>query len=248
MELILAALCVLSGLAILLICLISLFALLRHRPMPAAEIAQVDASAEKFLAQENLLAWNVSALTDLACRWEGTKTGLTRGEYQGRVMSVSQPARAWLAFHLALKADQGFMRLRSGAQEMRIEFRGGVARIDALGSWRENDGHLFDAKQQYLGRYTRFQGLRWTMGNRSLTPHYGAIEMSGRVIAEMNDALNWGGGLFDASDGQRPLIRLLAPDLSSVEEQWLLALVGVELFFNVRRARASLAAGTPIQN
>ena len=86
------------------------------------------------------------------------------------------------------------------------------------------------------------------MGNRSLTPHYGAIEMSGRVIAEMNDALNWGGGLFDAGDAQRPLIRLLGPNVSGIEEQWLIALVGVELFFNARRARASLAAGTPIQN
>ena len=248
MELILAALCLLTGLAILLLCLLLFITVLRQRPIPAVEIAQADASAQKFLGQAALRDWNASALTDLACRWEGAKTGLTRGEYQGRVMSVSQPDSAWLAFYLTLKADQGLMRLRSAAQEMRIEFRGGIARIDALGSRRENDGHLFDAKQQYIGRYKRFQGWRWTMGNRSLTPHYGAIEMSGRVIAEMNDALNWGGGLFDAGDAQRPLIRLLAPNLSSVEEQWLIALVGVELFFNARRARASRAAGTPIQN
>ena len=222
--------------------------MLRHsRPLAPSEIAQAESSAAAHFAATvpMLLAWDASALDDLACRWEGTKGGIIRGEYLGRVTSIHQPQRAWLAFYLCLKGDQGLVRLRTSEREVRLDIQRGQARVSVnqtpLGWLRESDGAFLNEPGQVIGCYKRYQGWRWTMGNRSLSPRYAAVELGGRMIAEVNDALNWGAG-SGSEDTRRQLIRMRTENLTDDETNWLIAMAGMEVYYDALRMRAAVNA------
>ncbi len=98
----------------------------------------------------------------------------------------------------------------------------------------------FDARGQTIGRSNRYRGVRMWMGSRSVTPRYGTVELYGRAVAEVNDALNWGSGFFDTGDARRQLVRVKIESLTTDEKNWLLALVAVELYYNALRTAAAI--------
>ncbi len=217
----------------------------RSQPYSAEETAQAEAAAETYLDRTvpALLPWTPEALADLACQWRGTRGGLVIGQHQGQVVSLSQPdGPGWLAFALSLKGYRGFLHVLTSDREIRLEIGPGGFRVTVdgqlLGSLREKDGALFDSQAQPIGCYRRYRGLRWQMGSRSLSTRYGPVELYGRQIAEVSDGLNWGGGPLGRDDARRPLIRLRGTELTYEEENWLLSVVAMELYYSALRQRS----------
>jgi len=106
-----------------------------------------------------------------------------------------------------------------------------------LGSIRLPDQTLLNEGEQPIGCYHRYRGLRWQVGSASASSRYGPVELHGRRMAEVNDGLVRGGGLLTGSAASRPLLRNLSPDLTPEEEDWLLALVALELYYDALRHR-----------
>lgn len=64
------------------------------------------------------------------------------------------------------------------------------------------------------------------------------VELYGRTVAEVSDSLVRSGGLLASRAAGRPLVRNLPPDLTQEEENWLMALVALELYYDAVRARS----------
>jgi hypothetical protein len=67
-----------------------------------------------------------------------------------------------------------------------------------------------------------------------------AVARQAASIVQREDALNWNSGVFDAGDARRSLVRVKIEWLTPEEENWLLALVAVELYYNARRTAAAI--------
>jgi len=140
------------------------------------------------------------------------------------------------------------VRLDIEANEARVTVGG-----QTLGSIRLCEGTIFDSGRQPIGRYHRYRGWRWQVGSAPTSSRYGPVELYGRTVAEVNDGLIRGGGLLTGSAASRPLMRNpstalrqssgqgsgqgLASDLTPEEENWLLALVALELYHSALRHR-----------
>jgi len=124
---------------------------------------------------------------------------------------------------------------------VRLDIEANEARVTAegqpLGSIHLREGTIFDSGGQPIGRYHRYRGLRWQVGSAPVSSRYGPLELHGRTVAEVNDGLVRGGGLLTGNAASRPLMRNLVPDLTSQEENWLLALVALELYYSALRHR-----------
>jgi hypothetical protein len=212
--------------AVFVAALVFVVALISRRRLPysAEETAQAEAASKAHMDRTapSLSPWTPAALADLACQWQGTAGGLSVGQNTGQIVSLSQPqAVTWLTFSLSLKGSRGFLHLHTSDRKLRLEIGPGGFRIavdgQLLGSLREDDGSLFDSNGQPVGRYHRYRGARWQMGSRSLSSRYGPLEIHGRRIAEINDALGRRGGLFQSGAVQRPLIRLPDAGLTAKE-------------------------------
>ncbi len=214
------------------------------RPYSAQQMAQAETNATNFLAQAmpQLLSWRPEALADLAARWEGTRSGFLPRQYQGTVKSLASPDQpGWLAYYLSLKGSQGLLLLRTTESEIRLDMAGTEIRVTGngqpLGRMPRDGGAIFDPSGQPIGQYHRYQGWRWSMGSAPVTKKYGPLELHGRTVAEISDALVRGSSPFVADSTRRPLIQNLVSDLQPEEIQWLLALVGLELLHDALRQR-----------
>lgn len=248
MELILAMFCLLGGFALLVFGVVIFVIVRRSQPYTAPEIAQANAAADAHFAATvpALLPWNASALADLACQWQNPKGAPLFRRGIGQVTSIRQPDHTgWLAFYLDTKGNRGFVRLHASDRKVQLQIEQGNIRVTVDGSplgWlRESDGTIFDSNARAVGCYHRYRGMQWWMSSQPLTPRYGAVELYGRAIAEVNDALIWGNAPFKTDAAQRPLIRLSVAALTAEEENWLLALVALELYYDALRSRASVA-------
>lgn len=211
-----------------------LLRLLRSRPYGAQETAQAKARASDFVSRTvpTLLPWQPGALADLAAHWEGTRGGFVIGEHQGVLKSLSNlDGPGLLACYLSLKGNQGFLLLCTPEHEVRLDIETDGANVavegQPLGSIHLREGTIFDSGGRPVGRYHRQRGL---------SPRYGPVELYGRTVAEVNDTLVRGGE-FLLDGGARPLVRNLTPDLTPEEENWLLALVALELYHDAIRHR-----------
>jgi len=240
---------ILVGLFILCACFASIIAFFivlfvlwqRSRPpspqqqASAANAAQVD--REESVA--TLLPWSTQCLGDLACQWRGTRTlALVGSEYRGQIASLSDPqGSSALAFHLSGKGRQGVLRLWTSDRQMQLDFRAdGSTSVSGclVGSIRP-DGELLDSAGQSIGAYPRRRGFRFVMGSIPVAPRYTSAELNRRAVAEINEGLVRRSGPFAASAATRPLIHNLRADVTREEEDWLIALIGLELIYNVRR-------------
>ena len=217
--------------------LVILMILRQSQPYSAQEMGQAEASASDFISRTvpTLRPWQPSALTELSCQWQGTRGGFTIGQYQGVVKSLSNPdGPSLLAYHLSLKGSRGFLRLHTSEREVRLDIEANQAHVTVqgrpLGSIHLHEGTILDSGGQPIGRYHRYRGLRWQVSSAPTSSRYGPLELHGRTVAEVNDGLVRSGGLLTGSAATRPLVRNLVPDLTPGEENWLLALVALELY------------------
>lgn len=159
------------------------------------------------------------------------------------VKSLSNPdGPGLLAFYLSLKGSRGFLRLHTSRHKVRLDIEANEARVTVegrpLGSIRLSDQTVLNEGGQPIGRYHRYRGLRWQVGSVLASPKYGPVELQGRTIAEVNDGLILrGSGLLVGSAASRPLVQNLTPTLTPEEENWLLALVALELYCDALRHR-----------
>lgn len=242
--LVVAPFCCLGSFALLGFGLVTLMILRQSQPYSAQEMAQAEANASEFFSRTvpTLLPWQPGALTDLSCQWQGTRGGFTIGGYQGVIRSLSNPeGQSLLAFSLSLKGSRGFLRLHTSDREVRLDIEADEVRVavggQPLGSIHMREGTIFDSGGQPIGRYQRYRGLRWQVGSAPTSSRYGPLELYGRTVAEINDGLVRSGGLLTGNAASRPLVRSLAPDLTLEEENWLLALIALELYYSALRHR-----------
>jgi hypothetical protein len=265
MELIAIAFCCLCGIVIIL--LAGLF-ILWHRhyrqPYSAEKKAQAETAAQTYLAQAvpTLQAWTPSCLPDLSCQWRSAESGHLGWRNAGQVVSIGDPTGpGLLAFYVHLKGKWGFLRLCPSEGEVRLDIEAtdrlssvGVSKgkltvtgeikitvgQQPLGSIRLPDGVILNSAGQSIGCYHRYQGRRGFSEGIPRQSRYGPVELHSRTVAELNDVLIPGRPLFDTDPAHRPLIRNLASSPSQEEENWLLALIGLELYYDAIRHRSRL--------
>ncbi|MBU0494949.1 MAG: hypothetical protein KKA73_12290 [Chloroflexi bacterium] len=209
----------------------------RHQPYTAQEMTQAEAKASDLVSRvgPTLWPWQPGALADVADHWEGTRgsDSLWIEWHQGTVKSLSHPASpGLLAFYLSLKGGRGFLRLYTYEHEVRLDMAPGLVHVTSrgkpLGSIRPSitTQTISDSTGQPIGRYQRFKGSL-------VSTNYGPVELCGRTVGEVNILVRRRDALFDHAP--RPVIRNLLPDLSAEEEDWLLAVLALELVYNAFR-------------
>lgn len=212
----------------------------RRQPYTASEMARAEAESSDFLsgAAAGLLPWSPDAMADLSDHWEGTR-GATSAwlveRHQGVVQSLGQPGGPGrLAFFLSLKGGRGFLRLLTPEREVRLDIAPGVVHVSSrsrqLGSMAlsTTTQTFLDAAGQAVGRYHRFKGSL-------VRADYGPVELGGRTLAEATILVRHRDALLDRPP--QAALRKLAAALSPEEEDWLLAVVGLELVYNASRYR-----------
>ncbi len=219
---------------------------------------------EEFLVQVGgrLLPWRGDALADLAAHWRGnwrlvTGAGI-RGQFQGVVKSLGQPeAEGWLAFHLDRpEAKRARLVMRTSGKEFTFDVRLEAAfpmrgEVDILldgrpfGRIHLPDGDLLDAEGRAIGHYRR---PRLTVHTVGMVPQsYTPIVIGERTIAELTCLWMRLPGRFKGRfyysftplPTPWPALRNIASEISPEEENWLLSLVGLELFYDTAWSRRS---------
>ncbi len=240
---------ILVGLFILCACFASIAAFFvmliviwqRSRPLsPRARAdAQSAAQVDRETSASALLSWSTHRLSDLACQWRGTRSlALVGSEYQGEIVSLSNPKGAnALAFRLSAKGRAGVLQLWTSDRQMQLDFRAddSASISGCLAGTILPDGKLLDSAGRPVGNSRRHQGFGLLMGSIPIAPRDTPVELNGRMVAEINEGLIRGSGPFAAGAATRPLVRGLRADVTREEEDWLLAIIGLELIFDVRR-------------
>lgn len=191
---------------------------------------------ETFFAAQmpGLAAWSSSAFADLSNRWVGwwLRAG-NSGYSQGVIQSLSQPGTGLIAFVLERSTFRsGVMNLRTRDHEVRLDIRGGgqfdtnaevTAAINGepLGRVRLPDGAIFDAGGQPIGQYTRRH-----LATRNM--HYNPLVIKGKPIAAITNIWIRQPAALRKPE---PAMQNVA-SLSAEEERWLLAVLGVELYYD----------------
>ncbi len=188
---------------------------------------------------------SVTAFEDISSQLEvNGRAALGNLHYRGRLQSLSQPGRGYMAFDLQLKFGKGVMHLRTDRQRLQLSFGGIGARQVQLAADGSPFGSLVDDNKQVslldpqgqaLGVYRRHP---LTVGGLSIEPttfnfksYYGAVELHGRTLAELNRnplILRPGSDIEIA-----PLFSQVAFDLGAEEEMWLLFLAGWEVYVKI---------------
>ncbi len=196
-----------------------------------------------------LLPWDSSAWSDLSSHLE--MSGIAKPgsvHYRGAIKSLSQPQeRGWLVYEMRLKwrAD-GMLVLRTSAHALQLTLQNNSASsvqvlADGipLGSLREQGGDiaLFNTMGQPIGKYNRYRRkLQWRpYGVEDVEPGYGALAIGDRQLAEMNCNLIPNQYVAQLAQPIPALLRNVAPDVTSQEEDWLLALIGLEVYYRITR-------------
>jgi hypothetical protein len=199
-----------------------------------------DDTSQRFLHEKipALLPWNPSqALPDMSslCVRTGESSGLGGGwsHCRGTVQSLKNSRAAWLAYTVNTRKQEGQVVLHTSRDQMLIEVSRGelpsgmrLARVEingrALGSINIDSREFFDEIGRPLGRMTGGRGI--IMGGMT---NYVAVEMQGRVIAEMNTEMF---SRFERLGPMPPAFKLDEPRLSPEEAWWLVALLAVALY------------------
>ncbi len=195
-----------------------------------------------------LLPWQPHALADLSSHLEMNGiAGPGSLHYRGAIKSLSQPHADWLAFDLRLNwRARGALVLRASNRAVQLEIvshsaDGARVRVDKIpfGGLRDHAGaiELCDVTQRRIGQYARYnrQPTLRPYGVEDVTPEYGAVEIGNRAIAGLNYNLIPNQSVAQLDQPIPALLRDLAPELTSQEEDWLLALIALEVYYRVAR-------------
>ncbi len=214
-------------------------------------------NGEVFLrqAEASLLPWRPNAFQDLAAHWRGQWTAIgVRGNFQGLVKSLQHPdADGWLAFSLERpEANEARMVMCTSERRCVLDLRldktfpiTGKANVTWDG---QHFGHihlpeclLFDTQGQPVGQYKRRPGGLRMRSRR----YYGPVTIEGHTIAELTDVwmrlpINFKGRFylsFTPLPQPWPAFRKIRFPLSLSEEDWLMAVLALELFYDTNWVR-----------
>lgn len=212
-------------------------------PPPANEAER----ARQYLAAATLRAWDSSAFSDLSSRWVGwwksvSGMGQGTGYYEGVVQSFSAPADpAWLAFTVRR------WRMRDAEVQLRTSQQQVTLHITAEGPMNPNGRAEVQLGGQPAGQIEiRFpvchfhsadgtvQGVLTKRAASLRDNYYAPIELNGRGIAGLTEI--W---IRQPKALRQPHLAFqnLAPDLSPTEQDWLLVMLALTLYYDSLWAR-----------
>jgi hypothetical protein len=238
-----------GGLLFALVAVAVVVLLIRGMARSARSNPALQGTGEQYLAgmAPKLQPWRAGALADFSSLMEMVGySALGSIHYRGTVKSLSQPeATGWLAYELRLKRAKGSLLLRTSAQMGQLDIDWSSAQVtvsgNLLGRWqaRGREVTLLDAKGRPVGRYQRQPRKPWIVRRVPQTgyfdPGHGPVELRGRLVAEINSNLIPSKYIPYLKDPVPPLLQKLDPELEPVEEDWLLALVGLEVYDCIAR-------------
>ena len=211
----------------------------------------IQSNAEEYFADNvpTLRPWQAEALADLASLIE-TSGGQTLGSihYNGVLKSLASPeTTGWLAYDLRLKRGKGSLQLQTSRHTVQLDIAsdsiGVTVEGEPLGQLhlvRYRNATLLDAAGKPVGDYRHQKRDVFWRQKGFFAPYYGLIELHNRPIAEINNNLirsvyvNPSNPLIARLNHPAPpLFRNLASTLTPDEESWLLALVGLQIYYRV---------------
>lgn len=214
----------------------------------ANQALQTDTTAYFADSVPKLLPWQSNGFADLSSQFEMTGIAAIGLHYRGVIRSLSQPNESgWLAYDLRLDwRSRGALILRTSSRAVQLEFRGSPSdtlQVSAdgipLGSLREQSGEIVlrDVLRQQVGRYSRYRRkpFRLRLTTVDVEPGYGAVEIDGRQVAEINHNLIPNQYVSLLNQPVPALLHDLPPALRSQEEDWLLALIALEVYYRIAR-------------
>jgi hypothetical protein len=194
-----------------------------------------------------LQSWGAGALADLSSHLEMTGyAALGDVHYRGAFKSMSQPQETgWLAFELHLKRAKGPVVLFTSTQTIHLDVAWRAAQVTAdgqpLGRFQTQglEVTVLDLEGMPIGQYQRQRQRFWSDDNMwrkgFFDPAYGPVVLRGRPLAEINSNPIRSQHIARLDRPMPPLIQNLAPSLASEEETWLLALIGLEIYYRITR-------------
>ncbi|RME05669.1 MAG: hypothetical protein D6803_08450 [Anaerolineae bacterium] len=241
----------LCGMVVFVAAGLFLFRALKHTPTARPK----DDDVFLMQARENLLPWDSDPLEDLAACWQGqwniaSGVGM-RGWARGAVKSLGQPeAEGYLAFSLDRpEAKIAHLSIWTSNEEIAMEFHlektfpiHGEALIrvnnQTFGRIHIPEGELFDATGNPAGGYKRSATVIHSA--RRVPDSYRPVTMHDRTIAEltsvwMRQPYRFRGRYYRAITplpAPWPALRHIRAGLDPDETTWLLAVIGLELFYN----------------
>ena len=200
-----------------------------------------------------LLPCEPDALEDFASLLEitGRRVGPSL-HYRGKLKSLKQmETPGWLAFDLQLKFGKGFMKMRAVERDYELDVeRNNISevRVDGIPLGQihargRNEIILLSVDGRPLGRYQhqrpdmgfRFSAKVYYLRPGYLEPTYSPVEIRGRQAAEFNNNMILSQHLQFLQGPVQPLYQNLAPDLTSEETDWLMALLALEIYYRIAR-------------
>lgn len=249
-----------AEMAVLLMCLTSLFgvlvigagAFLLYRYFATLVRTPPPMGRDEFLAHAgtSLLPWRRDAFDDLAAhvRCNMRRVNLL-GYAQGVVKSLRRPdADGWLAFHIERsQATAAQVTLRTSEKQIVLDIQlekilpqTGEAQVtldgQPFGRIRLPECTFFDTDDHLAGHYRR-RAVSLRVRSK---PYYGPVVVGERTIAELTDVWinlppQFKGRFylsFTPLPEPWPALRNVRPDMTPREENWLLAILALELFYD----------------
>jgi hypothetical protein len=146
---------------------------------------------------------------------------------------------------MQVKRLKGPVMLRSTTRGWTLNMQGSLTSVSSqvlvegahLGNLQTqgSDVLLLNANNEPIGIYRRFarQQLRVHLNQRRLVdvePGYGQVELSGRILAEINHNLIPNRYVERLDQPVPPLLQSIDPALAPHEVDWLVALLGLEIY------------------
>ena len=218
-----------------------------------------DSKADVFLddISPKVLAWKNEALDDFSSEltFSGVN-GLGKLRYQGTIKSLSQTdATGWLAFNMLFNFVKfklkGTIALRTAKHSYELDVdKDNIPQIRVDGipfgmmQVRGEKITFFGVDRRSVGSYHRHmpnKGFkivtykRYYRREKYFSTAYSPVKLHGKQIAEFNNNLVLEKHKAFLKDSMPSLYRNLAPDLSSEEVDWLMALLALEIYHRITR-------------
>lgn len=212
-------------------------------------------------ATSRLLTWDTNSLEDFT-----SLVGITGRSYfgnmhsRGSIKSMTQPEETfdWLVFDLQLKRSKGRMEIHTAERRYELDIHmnnlsqvrvDGIPlgkmtldgrRLFLLGLGGEKTVGYYDHKKPNrklairLGRY-------YTLPDY-YKPLYSPVLIHGRQVADFNSRIMFTKHKDFVKDPVVPLYRNIAPDINAEEKDWIIALLGLEIWYRIAydlRARSN---------
>jgi hypothetical protein len=210
----------------------------------ASDALKQDSDSYLFDSTAQMQIWQAGALADFSSHLEifGRRIAWSL-HYRGALKSLAQPdAFGWLAFDLQIERAKGQIELRTEQSTYLLEIKGAVLDIlvdgQPLGALqaRGNKVTLVGPDARPVGGYQRpSRGWGLSLGADYLKPTYAPVRVRKRQVAEFNNNMLLSQHLKFLKGDLPPLYRNLTSDINAEDGDWLLALLGYEIYQRISR-------------